>query len=128
MFRVLNLSLLLVVLSACEQESPVDAFNADAKVIDQLQLAGSDLSKPHPVEFFFYFPTITSAISVCDTLDSQAYTVSAKPSASTDEFVCLATKSMVLTVDEMTQLTSEFEHLATQFGGTYDGWGSPVVE
>jgi hypothetical protein len=29
----------------------------DQQVLDQLKKAGSDLSKPHNIEFFLYFPT-----------------------------------------------------------------------
>ena len=29
----------------------------DQQVLDQLKKAGSDLSKPHKIEFYLYFPT-----------------------------------------------------------------------
>ena len=126
MLRVFHILVALIVLSGCEPN--VSTANPDAEVIEQLRLAGSDISKPHPIEFFLYFPTATAADAACDVLRSQNFTASAQPSTSTSDFVCLATKSLIPTVEELNRLTTEFDSLAAKFGGEYDGWGSPVIE
>ena len=126
MIRFFQFFVSLIVLAGCE--SNISTANPDAEVIEQLRLAGSDTSKPHPIEFFLYFPTAKAADAVCDILRSQNFTASAQPSASTSDFVCLATKSLIPTVEEMNRLTIEFNSLAARFDGEYDGWGSPVIE
>ncbi|UUZ47407.1 ribonuclease E inhibitor RraB [Massilia sp. B-10] len=47
----------------------------DAQVVAQLRKAGSDLSKPHPVEFFLYFPSKAAADRVSDKLNSMGFHV-----------------------------------------------------
>lgn len=113
-------------MTACRADAP--ASNPDAEVIEQLRQAESNLEKPHPIEFFFYFPTETAADSACDVLKSRDFSVSVRPGASTSDFLCLAEKLLIPTVDELNRLTSEFESLAARLGGEYDGWGSPIVE
>ncbi|MEQ1934899.1 MAG: ribonuclease E inhibitor RraB, partial [Fimbriimonadaceae bacterium] len=46
------------------------AEGPDDEVLAQLKLAGSDLSKPHMVEFFLYLPTRESALAVGADLGS----------------------------------------------------------
>ena len=48
-------------------------LDPDAKVIAQLKKAGSDLSKPHLIEFLFYFPSRESADRVASTLKSRGF-------------------------------------------------------
>ena len=126
MSRVFQFFVVLIVLAGCEPN--ISTANPDAEVIEQLRLAGSDISKPHPIEFFLYFPTAISADAACGILRSQNFTASAQPSASSSDFVCLATKSLIPTVEEMNRLTIELNSLAARFDGEYDGWGSPVIE
>ena len=126
MLRNFYVFLALIAVAACQADTPPP--NSDAEVIEQLRLAGSNLEKPHPIEFFLYFPTETAAGSACDVLKSRSFSVSVRPSASTSEFLCLAEKPLIPTVDELNRLTSELESLAARLGGEYDGWGSPVVE
>lgn len=125
MLRVLYLLLALIISAACDSDAP--ASNPDAEVIEQLRLAGSDLEKPHPIEFFFYFPTESAADSACDKLRSQDYEITVRRGAATRDYLCFATKSLIPTVEELNRLSAEFEGLAADLGGKYDGWGSPVV-
>jgi hypothetical protein len=118
--------LALVLVVACDADT--QASNSDAAVIEQLREAGSNLEKPHPIEFFLYFPTEAAAESACETLRSRDFSVSVRPSASTSEFLCFATKLLIPTIDELSRLTTELDTLASELGGEYDGWGSPVVD
>ena len=124
--RVLCLAaaFLLLLGSGCgSQTSPTDA-----DVIEQLRQAGSDLQKAHPIEFFFYFPAQVGAESACRMLESQGYSVVVQPGASTTEFLCQAKRPLVPKVETLSRLRSDFDSLAAEFGGEYDGWGAPVVE
>ena len=109
---------------ACEASSQP----SDADVLDQLRKAGSNLQKKHPIEFFFYFPAQAAAQSACSLLESQGYQVIVRPSASTSEFLCKADKPLLPSLEALSELRSQFEALASEMGGEYDGWGTPVVE
>lgn len=124
--RSLILGIVLVVSAACD--SGTSSLDPDAAVIEQLRQAGSDLSKPHPMEFFSYFPNEDAARSACETMEAQGFSVSVQPSVATDEHLCLVTGEVIPTLEEMHRLRSEFESLASALNGEYDGWGTPVVE
>ncbi|QTN21457.1 ribonuclease E inhibitor RraB [Rhizobacter sp. AJA081-3] len=101
----------------------------DAAVIAQLRNAGSDLTKPHPVEFFMYFPTEAAAKRVADKLNSQGFTASVKPAASGGlPWHTFATRRLVPTVEAMVKLRAELTALCALEGGEYDGWGTPIVK
>lgn len=56
----------------------------DGDVIARLREAGSDLTKPHFVEFFMYFPSEAAAKRVADKLISLGFSSTVEPAASPD--------------------------------------------
>ena len=54
----------------------------DDDVIEQLRLAGSNLSKPHPIDFYIYVPSQESANRVAAALSPQGFQTKVEPSAS----------------------------------------------
>ena len=103
------------------------AMSVDARVIAQLHQAGSDMTKPHPVEFFFYFPSQDAADRVATRLSEFGLIATVEPAAHGEEWAILATKTLVPTDASMTQLRDAFEKIAATEQGTYDGWGSSIV-
>ncbi len=103
------------------------AMSVDGRVIEHLRLAGSDLTRPHSVEFFFYFPTQDAANRVAAQLGQFGLTSRVERAEHGDEWAVLATKSMVPTDVAMTELRAAFAPLSAAEGGTYDGWGSSTV-
>jgi hypothetical protein len=72
---------------------------SDAQIIEQLTKGGSNLTRPHNIEFRFYFP-----------------------------YIVRAARSMVPLLSELQSLRSRFDELATREGGIYDGWSAGVVK
>jgi regulator of RNase E activity RraB len=103
-------------------------LSPDGQVIQQLKKAGSNISKPHDIEFFFYFPTLEAAEKVAVTLNTEGFTAKAQPAAKGNDFVVLATKSMIPSDAELTALRQKFNAMSAAEKGDYDGWGSPVVK
>jgi regulator of RNase E activity RraB len=99
----------------------------DQMVITQLQKAGSNLAKPHAIEFFLYFPTESSAKQASSRIREAGFQSQVKKAAQGDTCLCFATKEMVPTEDALETIRNDFDSLATSLGGEYDGWGSPVV-
>ena len=129
-----NTSLLLVVLGAVvlglfawpriarAQQDP------DAQVLAQLRKAGSDLSKPHPIEFFLYVPTQEAAERLASKLRTIKFETKVAASLQADRWLVSATKSMVPDEAELMAIRKVFTALATAEKGEYDGWGTPVVK
>ena len=113
---------------ACRSQPPEPAAAADAQVLRQLKEAGSDLTKPHAVEFFLYLPTEIGARAAAEELTARSYDTKIDQAATGDQWLCLATRSFVPTQEAIDATRAEFEALATRLAGEYDGWGTPVVK
>lgn len=101
----------------------------DVAVLSQLRQAGSDLSKPHAIEFFMYFPSEAAAKSVASKLEGEGFNVKVSASASGKaEWLALATRSMVPAVADLVRLRAMLTAMSATEQGTYDGWGTPVVK
>ena len=99
----------------------------DQWVIAQLQKAGSNLAKPHAIEFFLYFPTEFAANQASARVCDAGFQSEVRKAAQGDTWLCLATKEMVPTQDALETIRRNFGSIATSLGGEYDGWGCPVV-
>jgi len=101
----------------------------DVAVLSQLRQAGSDLSKPHDIEFFMYFPSEAAAETIASLLTSRGFLVEVKAAASgKPEWLALATRSMVPEAAELVRLRSVLTELSAAQKGNYDGWGTPIVK
>ena len=111
------------------QSAPEDtgAVDPDLSVLIQLQKAGSDLSQPHPIEFFLYFPTQQAAEQAADRVSSMGFHAEAQRAADDSAWLCLAKKEMVPEHAALQEITKTFTSLASELNGEYDGWGTPVV-
>ena len=99
----------------------------DELVLRQLKKAGSDLSKPHRIEFFLYFPTQSVAEQAPVRIREQGFVVEVRPAAqSKSEWLCFATKTMVPDLSALQKIRRDFTALAASLHGQYDGWGTPV--
>jgi hypothetical protein len=52
------------------------ALDQDARVVELLREGGSDLSKPHPVDFFFVLPTLPAAEGLATKIQDLGYSMS----------------------------------------------------
>jgi hypothetical protein len=117
-----------VVLAATAHAQDV-ALEHDAYVISSLRRNGSDLSKPHDIDFFFYVPNESAAKGLASELMSAGYTVRhVQPSPQTPSWEVYVQRSMVPDLKRMQELTVKFSRLAGRFGGVYDGWGALSVK
>jgi regulator of RNase E activity RraB len=100
----------------------------DQQVLDQLKMAGSDLSKPHNVEFFLYFPSENVAQRAADAIRAEVHAVRVRRGGDTSAWLCFASKQMVPRPEELVRLRNRFNEVARKYDGEYDGWGTEVVE
>jgi regulator of RNase E activity RraB len=118
-------AILTGLLLGCQKKQSLDL---DHQVLDQLKSAGSDLSSPHDIEFFLYFPTETAAREAAVGVEAEGCDVDVRLGADEKNWLCYATRRMVPKHDELARLRARFNELAQKGGGEYDGWGTNVEE
>ncbi len=98
-------------------------------ILDQLRAAGSDLSRPHPMEFYLFFPTEELAHRVAERIADNGFRVEVKKTPQgRPAWMCYVTKSMVPRHAEIAAIGKRFSAIAQEFGGEYDGWETEVVK
>jgi regulator of RNase E activity RraB len=121
--NLVMLTLLFVSLVACSAAEE----QADLETLNRLEEAGSDLSKPHEIEFFLYFPDEGSANAAAESIREQGFVVEVMPPVDGSDWLCFATKTLVPTLEDIVTIGREFNEIAEAYGGEYDGWGTMVV-
>jgi hypothetical protein len=124
---VLSLLLGAMAFRSLGQQASAPPANDDA-VIEQLRLAGSNLSKPHPIDFYLYVPTQESAERIAGVLSNQHFTVKVRPAATGEGWLALATKTLVPTSAALAALRRDLTAVALHEHGDYDGWEAPIVK
>ena len=129
MGRTTRILLLTLGLSAaCSSESKMaNRPVTDADVLRNLKEAGSDLSKPHAVNFYLYLPTEEAAQASARELNAAGLTTEVRTAAKGPGWLCLGTSTMVPTLEAITREVRRMEALARKHSGEYDGWETGVV-
>jgi regulator of RNase E activity RraB len=100
----------------------------DQSVLLQLRKSGSNLSKPHKVEFFLYFPTRPVAEQARFKILAAGFEVEVERAAQGESWLCFATKEMIPALGDLQRIRQNFEALGRSMNGEYDGWGTAVVK
>ena len=121
---ILCMLLATIAVSGC---GLIGGGSSDQATLDQLRDAGSDLSKPHPFDFYLYHPEQSGAEQLCATLSADGFQVDVRESALGGEWLCLASLTMFPTIENLAELDARFSRLIDQYGGEYDGWETMVL-
>jgi hypothetical protein len=103
----------------------------DQRVLDQLREAGSDLSKPHDLEFFLYFPNQEAAGIAAErirTSGAGGFAAEVKRAPQGEAWLCYVTRKMVPEGTKIALIGERFSALAQELGGEYDGWETSLVK
>ena len=105
-----------------------DEGDPDAKVISHLISNGSDPSKPHELDFFFYLPDRPSCESLAARLNASGFRTDVLEPDADSRWAIQAWIWLPLDYGRIRSLTRDFEQIATALGGEFDGWGAEVIE
>lgn len=127
LFLLVVIALAVVLLLRFRQPA-ARPLSGDARVIAQLKAAGSNLSRPHPMEFFLYFPSEAAAVRASQRIATRGFRTGVRPAADGGaRWLVLAGKDLVPLERTLLDIRREFSTIAAAEGGDYDGWGSTVV-
>ena len=103
-------------------------ISAQTDEIFRAQFGDSDLTKPHLVDFYLFFPTYAAAVSASSRVRQLGLTlVAVRLSGTHTDYLLTGTKRLVPTRSAFTSLEGQLEDIATAGNGRYDGWASEVV-
>ena len=100
---------------------------SDEAALDSLRDAGSDFSKIHPFDFYFYHEEKLGAQELCAELRDMGFEVTVREGAVAGEYLCLASRSFIPSIEELSRLQNIFDDLINQHGGEYDGWETIII-
>jgi|SRR5215510_4373135 len=104
------------------EDEYLEVAEEDQRVLDQLREAGSDLSKPHAMEFYLHFPTEEAANMVALRVRSEGFQAEVKEELPGKAWLCYVTKQMVPDGTRITAIGHRFTSLANEYQGEYTGW------
>jgi hypothetical protein len=97
----------------------------DREAIAELREQGIDLSTPRWLEFAFYFPALEGAQRTWDRLAGQDFKGRLEPAGGGEDYFLFAHKAVTVDLPTLQALRAEFQSLAAENGGRYEGWGMP---
>ncbi len=109
----------------------------DRDVLKALADHGSDLSKPHHIVYWFYFPSRGAANAVATRLKQQGFEIQRISPApgpwwkrifGSGQWSCVMETHVVPTEETMFRNTDLFNAIAAEFDGEYDGWEAGLVK
>jgi len=118
------LGLLCAAPGACAGEQG-NASAQDVAAIEAMRAQDMDLSEPRMLEFAFYFPERQSARRAMNALTNDGFSAELRAEGDGDAFILFARKAIRVDVETLSALRTQFEAMAKEAGGTYDGWGVP---
>lgn len=112
------------------REAAVTAASADgdAETLDELARAGSDLTRPHRIEFFLFLPSREAADQVAAELRSEGFGVEVGQGEQSADWLCLATREMLPELAALRSWRERLTAMAESRQGVYDGWGTEVED
>ena len=126
-------AVLAVVAFACtsreeKKVAPVDAegITQDQEALDQLGSAGSNLSKPHRIDFYLYLPSQPDAEGAEAELRSLGYSVTVRVGPDNINWQCVASRTMTPTIQALTDARDVLKAMAMRYRGAYDGWQAAI--
>ena len=116
---------------ASREDKDVSRANAveiaeDTEALSQLRAAGSDLAKPHKVEFYLYVPSEAAAEAAAASIRPLGYAVTVSAGEDEANWLCLASRTMLPTIENLAVARSLFKGLALKHQGAYGGWNTAI--
>jgi len=101
-------------------------YDLGADVLTILQRQGSDVTKPHSIDFYFYFKRRADAEQAAAALQARQFKVTVDTQPYYGQWLCLASRRLVPDRQLLAEWGRWFPQLASRHGGDYDGWEAAI--
>lgn len=101
-------------------------MNLDRHILKLLKKRGSNLKKPHAIEYYVYFKTRTSARKARPLLRKKGFHVELLTDSSAKRWICLSVKEMLPRYEAIQRMKKSLDRFAKTLDGWCDGWGTQV--
>jgi regulator of RNase E activity RraB len=99
----------------------------DGLTLKRLKEVGSQLSKPHKVDFFFMAKTADELNLLIVELEGLGFSVQSPLSEVDDGFILEVSKVFVPSLRTLLHLRKKLSCIGKKYSAIYDGWGAEVV-
>ena len=139
--RFLLIALALLCLTACGDEGtatqadveildhydPTVAGEGDRKVLEQMQQAGADLSKPTDVRWYVYFEAKPAAETFKGKAQAAGWKVELLPGED-DQWLCRCSRDAVPSLAGVAAMRAELAACAGDLEAEIDGWEAAITK
>lgn len=101
--------------------------NIDREVIKNMKRLDTNMQSEREAAFFFYFPDEYLAHHAATALTNLQFETEVSYSEHGTEWLCLASKPMIVTTERLIGLRNWMETLAEKYDGNYDGWETTIL-
>jgi hypothetical protein len=98
---------------------------ADDYLAEQLGELGLNLRQPQLVEHLFYFQRRDHVDAAAMKLQTDGFFAEVSSTPSEGVWSLRVKGQMVLAAESMAKSRTRMEQFAVEYGGSYDGWGTP---
>ena len=96
---------------------------SDRDVYAEFEGHNPDLSRPHEVNWFLYFPTEDAARTVAAMLSSEKFEIDVHKLDENSDWTVEATRSLAVSYILVMRITNRVQQICEAHGGSFDGWG-----
>jgi hypothetical protein len=108
-----------------QMKNPMNDFpnDADGDALRKIRDSGSDMSKPHVLDFYLCFADENMARFVATILPSPV-TIDEISKEDDGRWTCFCKATLIPTYDAIVSVDRILEELCQEHGGDYEGWGT----
>ena len=96
--------------------------------LEDLRMAGFDLSAPLPVEHYLHFEVAATAQGLAEELRREGFAVDLEPEDERSGWIAYATRATLPATAELLRARQRVAGAAAAHGGDYEGWNLVVGE
>jgi hypothetical protein len=101
-------------------------YTDDRDLYAQIEAMGVDMTQPHQVDWYSYFPTASGALDVARVLRDDHLEVEVSDAEGDGEWPVVASRTGQMTYMVVMRMTNRMRQTVDAHGGTLDGWGMAI--
>ena len=101
-------------------------MNQGRRLLRLLRKKGTNLRKPHAIEFYVYFTAKTDALKARTVLRKNGFHVELLRDSSSRRWICLSILEMLPTHRAILRIQRGLVSLVGPLGGSCEGWGTQM--